>query len=139
VENLNLCEKSSLVAQAEYNNDNLGMITDVSVKLYLCSELDFMSARKAFALGAPCAVAEEAWEESNTDEACPAGACLLGNHNTSLAVGAVTIIIVVVDDDLGLLLLLLHHHWLGSHHHRLGYHDWLGHHHRLGLHVHLRV
>jgi hypothetical protein len=94
-----------------------------------------MSAREALALGAPCAVAQKAGEETNADEASPACAGLLCDHVSSLAIRAVTIV-VIVNNNLRLLLLLLHHHWLGSHHHGLGHHNWLLDNH-CGLHVHM--
>jgi hypothetical protein len=100
---------------------------------------DVITARKALPLGSPGAVTEEEARTHEAEEAGFAGACLLGNHDTLLALGAVTIIIVVVvDDDLGLLLLklLLLHHWLWGHHHGLTHHDWLlvnGHHHFLRM------
>jgi hypothetical protein len=105
----------------------------------ISSDVDIVAAREALPLGSPGAVGEEEARTHEAEEAGLAGACLLGNHDTLLALGAVTIIIVVVvDDDLGLLLLLLllHHHWLGGHHHGLSHHDWLlvnGHHHFLRL------
>jgi hypothetical protein len=95
---------------------------------------DVVTAREALSLGSPGAVTEEEARAHEAEEAGFARACLLCNHNTLLALGAVSIIIiVVVDDDLGLLLkLLLLHHWLWGHHHGLTHHDWLlvnGHHH----------
>jgi hypothetical protein len=108
----------------------------------ISSDVNIVAAREALPLGAPGAVGEEEARTHEAEEAGLAGACLLGNHDTLLALGAVTIIVVVVvDDDLGLLLLLLilrllHHHWLGCHHHGLLHHDWLlvnGHHHFLRM------
>jgi hypothetical protein len=106
-------------------------------------DVDIVAAREALSLGSPGTVGEEEARTHEAEEAGLAGACLLGNHDTLLALGAVTIVIVVVvDDDLGLLLLLLlilrllHHHWLGCHHHGLLHHDWLlvnGHHHFLRM------
>jgi hypothetical protein len=102
-------------------------------------------ALKPFPAARPCVPVpcEEEARTHEAEEAGLAGACLLGNHDTLLALGAVTIIVVVVvDDDLGLMLLLLlilrllHHHWLGCHHHGLLHHDWLlvnGHHHFLRI------
>ena len=106
----------------------------------ISSDVNIVAAREALSLGAPGAVGEEEARTYEAEEAGLAGAGLLGNHDTLLALGAVTIIIVVVvDDDLGLLLLLkllLLHHWLGGHHHGLSHHDWLlvnGHHHFLRM------
>ena len=107
----------------------------------ISSDVNIVAAREALSLGAPGAVGEEEARTYEAEEAGLAGAGLLGNHDTLLALGAVTIIIgVVVDDDLGLLLLLLIllllHHWLGGHHHGLSHHDWLlvnGHHHFLRM------